>query len=188
MTDEMSESEIVTGWHILPDNRLLRDGRTADLLGAWQRMVGDGLPKPCKRGMHACRRLIDALQYAKGALVCRVEVRGDIVECGDKLAGRERRVLAYIDGTLILHRFAIWCAARGLKRRGVTDQRCWDALRVKGRWLRFEATDEELQAAWDAAGDAAGDAAWDAARRAVWTEQHAYLEARVLRAMERKAG
>lgn len=175
-----SESEIVTGWHILPDDGLLRDGRTADLSGAWQRMAGDGLPKPCERGMHACRRLIAALQYAKGALICRVEVRGDIVEDCDKIAGRERRILAHVDGTPILRRFAIWCAARELKRHGVTDQRCWDALRVKGRWLRFDALKLSMSAAMDAAWYTAIDAA-------VWTEQHEYLEARVLRAMERQA-
>ena len=228
--------EVVVGWHILPNNCVLRDGRKADLTGAWQLMAGDEPPKMCKRGMHASRRLIDALQYAQGALICRVEVRGDIAEEDDKLTGCERRVFDWINGTKLLHQFAIRCAARALRIYGVTDKRLWNTLRVKGRWVRGSATDQDLHtarakawgapdtaaraaardAAWDVAWAAAWNAAraeawaeaaaaarysawtttqdaaarysvWTATRDAAWKEQNAYLEARVLRAMERNA-
>lgn len=72
----------------------------------------------------------------------------------------------------ILHEFALWCAETALARAKVTDERSWNALRVKRLWLDGKATDKELQAArdaaWDAARDAAWEAAWGAARYAAW--------------------
>lgn len=66
-----------------------------------------------------------------------------------------------------LHEFAIWCAETALNRAKVTDERSWNALKVKRLWLDGKATDKELAAAmytaWDAARAAARAAAWDAA-------------------------
>ena len=70
----------------------------------------------------------------------------------------------------VLHEFACQFAGRALnraERAGYTvDQRSRTAIEIKRRWLRGEATDEELHAARDAAWSAARDAAWDAARDA----------------------
>jgi hypothetical protein len=63
-----------------------------------------------------------------------------------------------------LHEFAIWCAETALTRANVTDERSWNALKVKRLWLDGKATSEELSAAWSAAWDAAWEAASDAAR------------------------
>jgi len=83
-----------------------------------------------------------------------------------------------------LHEFALWCAETALTRANATDERSWNALKVKRLWLDGKATDEELAAArdaamyaakyaawaaaWDAARDAVWDAAWYAARYAAW--------------------
>ena len=71
----------------------------------------------------------------------------------------------------ILHEFGCWCAERALSKTINPDPRSMEAVAVKRRWMRGEATDDELTAAWAAARaaaraaqDAAQDAAWAAAR------------------------
>ncbi len=63
-----------------------------------------------------------------------------------------------------LHEFALWCAETALTKANVTDERSWNALKVKRLWLDGKATDKEL----DAAMDAARDAGWYVARDAGW--------------------
>jgi hypothetical protein len=190
------------GWHFLPASRKLELEQSPRdvVLGAWMRYAGDEPVEMCARGMHASRRAINALSFERGPVVCWVELRGGIVEAGDKAVAEERRVVAWADATAVLRRFAVWCAARALRREKVTDPRCWNALRVAARHACGKATDVELAAArvaagvaaWVAAGvaagDAAGDAAWvaarvaarDAARDAAWgaevSAQNEYLE------------
>jgi len=70
-----------------------------------------------------------------------------------------------------LHEFALWCAETALTRANATDERSWNALKVKRLWLDGKATDEELAAARDAAMYAAWeglDAARDAAMYTAW--------------------
>jgi hypothetical protein len=173
----MSKSgEVVVGWHFLADDGKLgnSDGRKPRK-GAWVKMREDEEPVLCECGMHASLRAIDALWYAPGAILCRVEVRGDVVHGDDKFVGRERRIIAKADATRMLHEFACDCAEKALKAAQVTDPRSWAAIETKRRWLDKKATDEELataraaarDAAW-AAGAAAGAAARAAARDAAW--------------------
>ena len=61
-------------------------------------------------------------------------------------------------------KYAVWCARQ--VEHLMEDQRSKDALEVAQRHSEELATDEELDAAWDAARDAARDAAWAAARSA----------------------
>jgi hypothetical protein len=72
----------------------------------------------------------------------------------------------------ILHEFACRCAEKSLALIENPDPRFVEAVAVKRRWLKGEATDGELaaarSAAWNAAWDAARAAAWDAAWDAVW--------------------
>ena len=65
-----------------------------------------------------------------------------------------------------LHEFACICAERALTLAGVTDERCWNAIKAKRAWLRGEICDDELDAAWAAASAAASAAAWAAASAA----------------------
>jgi predicted hydrocarbon binding protein len=71
-------------------------------------------------------------------------------------------VIWWADATNVLHEFACLCAEDALKAAKVKDPRCWNAISVKLRWIKGEATNEEL----DAAREAARAAAWAAAREA----------------------
>jgi len=150
----------VLAWHFLPADRRLGygDGR---LIRKGRRLHVEGEPILCKHGMHGSRRLIDALSYASGPIIERVEIRVDkpykIVEGQDKLVGNWRKTLWWMDGAAILHEFACREAEDALRDAGITDERYWDAIRVKRLWIQGRATNEEL----DAARDAANDAAWD---------------------------
>ena len=62
--------------------------------------------------------------------------------------------------------FAVWCARQ--VEHLMPDRRSKDALGVAERFANGEATEKELDAAWNAARNAARAAAWAAARSAVW--------------------
>ena len=123
----------------------------------------------CENGMHGSVRLIDALHYASGPIVCRVEIGGDVIEGDDKLCGRRRTVLWMLDSTQILHEFASGCAEDALALVDAPDPRCVEAIAAKRKWLNGEITDEEL----DAASVAAWAAASTASRAVVWAARAA---------------
>jgi len=140
----------------------------------------------CKKGMHASRRLIDALHWAPGPIVCRVELTGELIHDDDKLVGRSRTVLWILDATLLLHEFACRCDEDALALTKDPDPRSLEAVRIKRLWLAGKASDEALDAAWAAAW-AAGDAAWAAARIA-WDAARIARIARVAGAAAGAAG
>ena len=83
-------------WHFTGPT--LRDGRPIPDVGEW--LVHDGPLVPCESGLHASERLIDALSFAPGGTLHRVELRGDVTpHDGDKLVARERRILWSLDET-----------------------------------------------------------------------------------------
>lgn len=67
-----------------------------------------------------------------------------------------------------LHEFACRCAEETLQKAGVTDDRSWNAIRVKRLWMDGKANDAELDAAESATWAAARNVARNAARRAAW--------------------
>jgi len=148
-------------WHFLAEDKRLGygDGR---LVEAGQTLECEGKPVLCDNGMHGSVRLIDALRYANGPIVCRVEIEGDVIEGKNKLCGRRRTVLWMLDATDILHEFACQCAEDALALVARPDARSVAAIVAKRAWLDGKITDEELDSAWDAARDAAR-AARDAA-------------------------
>ena len=159
------------------DGWQLRDGQP---LVVGSEYVFDGEPVMCESGYHASRHVFDAMENAPGSILSRVECKEITDECDDKLVCRRRRVIATIDATKILRKFARMCALDVIH--------LWDAPDVVVRYLKTG--DEALRdaariAAWDArsaawdTGDAARDtrddareAAWsaamDAARIAAW--------------------
>ena len=155
-------------WHFLPadkklangDGRLVRVGKTF-------KCDPDSL-ELCKTGFHGSKRIIDALQYARGPIICKVELGGRILKGDDKCVASERTVIAMADATNTLHEMACWAAEQALKLIDKPDPRSVAAIQAKRKWLRGEITDAELNAAWAAAGAAAGDAADDAADAAAW--------------------
>jgi len=143
--------------------------------------------KLCRKGLHASIKSLDALKYAPGSVVCRVECSGDVIHGEDKLVCSRRRVLWTKNVGRSLHEFAIWCAEEALGKARNPDPRSLKAVEIKKLWLEGKATDEGLKVARDAARDAAREAAsevasaaneaareaasevaWDAAREAAW--------------------
>jgi len=178
------------GWHFLRE-----DGRTAY---GWRKprpgrmMHCKGPLELCANGLHASVRAIDALSYAPGPIIQRVELVGRRLDEQDKSCARSRRCLWLADATRVLHEFANWCAEGALDTERLAgrepDRRSVEVLAVKRRWLDGQATDEELSyvrgAAWDAVQElrvatreavwvAAQDAAWAATREAVWVAARA---------------
>jgi len=93
------------GYHFVGDT--LRDGRPVPADGEWLMHVGRIIP--CKSGLHASEHPFDALRYAPGAILCRVELEEDLVSHSrpiDKWVGRRRRIVARIDADYLLRRFA----------------------------------------------------------------------------------
>jgi hypothetical protein len=190
-------SKTVLAWHFV--NGKLRDGRPIPADGVELRH--DGSVAMCSSGLHASRVLMDALQYAPGHTLCRVEMRDIVAEDDDKLVARSRTILWRIDAGPVLRQFSRDCALEVLH--------LWEAPDVVVEYLLTG--DESLRAAawaaawaaagaaargaaWDAAQGAARDAAqgaawaaaqgaaWDAARDAAWDAAGDHLEAMVLAA------
>lgn len=135
------------------DGRVVRVGETLS--------VSDPIV-PCESGLHASRRVIDALRYAPGPWLARVTLSGTIVEATDKLTASARTTLWLADVGRILHTFACDVAERALiydrRARGrELDPRAWKTIAIKRRWIDGEVTDVELAVAMDTVrGDAWG--------------------------------
>jgi len=162
----------ILAWHFLPDDgRLSRplDGeRVRVKVEPGQTLKVPGPLRMCCYGLHASRRLIDALHYAPGALLERVELSGDMIKGNDKICARERTCLWLLDCTKLLHEFACRCAEDALRMAGVSDERCWNAIKAKREWLSGVISDDELNAVNIAVRNAAENAMWDATSSAVW--------------------
>src|ERR1019366_6128354 len=139
----------------------LRDGRPVPAIGEW--LTHEGKVQMCESGLHASADPFDALQYAPGALLHKVVLKSIVEKQDDKVVARSRKIIATINVTELLRKFA------RLQALGVIH--LWDAPTVVKEYLTTG--DENLRAAaWaaaeDAARDVAGAAARDAARDAAW--------------------
>ena len=178
-------------WHFVsgPFPGVLRDGRPVPADGEW--LVHDSEIIPCESGLHASVRAMDALSYAPGPIVCRVELDGEIVERGgDKIVGRRRCVLWRADATDVLRAFAC--------DRALSVANMWEMPDVVRQYLttrdpslrgpartaaRAAASDTARDAVWAAASAAASaaarDAAWAAASAAAGAAASTDLTARL---------
>jgi len=155
-------------WYFGDESRTLRHGDGREIaLGVTH--THDGTPMLCKSGLHASVRAIDALQYAPGPVLWRVECGGIVVSGHDKIACTRRTYVAGgVDASSMLRAFARWCA--------LSVAHLWDCPDVVARYL--VTGDESLRsAAWDAASAAARGAAWGAARDAAQGAQASQFEA-----------
>ena len=80
-------------WHFVGDT--LRDGSPIPADGKLLHHTGS--VAICRSGLHASERIIDALTYAPGNIICRVECGGIVDTQSDKLVCRERTILWRID-------------------------------------------------------------------------------------------
>ena len=97
----------------------------------------------CRAGLHASSRLIDALNYAPGGVVCRVALAARIEHDTDKMVAARRVILWRIENSDdVLRAFA--CKA------ALSVIHLWDAPEIVKQY--FETGNEEMRAAaWDAA-------------------------------------
>ena len=147
------ESSPILAWHFLRDDQKLRDGRDAPPDG--HVLVHEGRIVPCASGLHASEDILNALDYAPGHILCRVECWGTTVKETDKLACGRRRILWRINAEPLLRQWARWCALQVVH--------LWDPPEVVMDFLKTG--DESLRAAaWAAARNAASSAARAAAR------------------------
>ncbi len=161
------------GWHWLPNDRMLRFGADRRVLGTYDTRSATGDLVLCRNGMHWSPRVIDALNYAQGSVICRVECWGDTIHRGDKSASEHRQIRWWVDAERVLWAWLCDEAERACNVAGVTDERSLGAIALRREWLGGRVvTDQE----WDAARSAARDGARSAARSAAWDAQNKRLE------------
>ena len=141
----------------------LRDGSAIPPIGEWLEVTGQ--IEPCVRGLHASAHPFDALQWAPGSLLHRVQL-GDLrIPHGDpidKYVSDRRMIVATINVEEMLWEYARKCALSVIH--------LWDAPEVVKQYLTT--ADSSLRAA---AWDAAWDAARAAARAAAWAAHRKML-------------
>ena len=186
-------------WHFVGEGRRLGYGDGTTVAPGYT-YTWDGPLVLCRTGLHASVRPLDALKYAPGPIVCRVECGGAVVDGDDKIVCSSREVLWMADAAPVLRHFARLCA--------LDVVHLWDAPEIVVRYLRTgdeaaraaaraAARDAARTAASGAASGAAGGAAsaaardaasgaawnaasgaaWDAARDAAWAAARTALDA-----------
>ena len=139
----------IVAWHFT--GKTLRYGSPTPPIGHTLKMDGEIIL--CERGFHASLHPFDALLYAPGQFLHKVEMGGNILHQNDKLVASERTILQSIDATELL------CKASRLYALDVIH--LWNAPKVVQDFLKTG--DEKLR---DAALAAAWTAAWTDARAA----------------------
>ena len=177
----------VTGWYFSEKSRLLRYGDARPIaLGVTHEV--DAPIELCERGLHASVRAIDALRFAPGPIVWRVELSGEIKSGDDKCVATHRKYIGGgVDASSVMRAFARRCAldvahlwdmpplVRSYLETGDESIRdsAWDAAWAAARAAaRAAASDAARAAASDAAWAVASDAAWAAAS----DQQNAHFE------------
>lgn len=141
--------DTITGWYFSEESRVLRFGDARPIAIGVTHGI-DGPIKLCERGLHASVRAIDALNFAPGPIVWRVELSGDVIRGDDKcVASRRTYIAGGVDASKAMRAFARRCA--------LDVAHLWDVPVVARNYL--ETGDENIRAA-------AWAAAWDAARGA----------------------
>ena len=142
--------DTVTGWYFSEESRLLRYGDARPIAIGVTHAV-DAPIELCRRGLHASVRAIDALEYAPGPIVWRVELSGEIKTGHDKCVATHRKYIGGgVDASAVMRAFARRCA--------LDVAHLWDMPPLVRAYL--ETGDESIM---DAAWAAASDAAWAAA-------------------------
>jgi hypothetical protein len=158
-------------WHFVGET--LRDGRAIPADG--ELLIHDGTLAMCAKGLHCSKRLIDALGYAPGDTICRVEYGGRRLYDTDKLVATERTILWRVDAGGLLYKFARLCAL------DVIDN--WNAPETVIEWLKTG--NEDLRSA---ARSAAYSADYSAARSAARQKQNNRLVQMVMHEKRRQYG
>ena len=146
-------------WHFSETNKLCRYGDGREIVPG-QTLKVEGPVKMCELGLHACKNILDACEYAPGPYIWWVELSGEVVHGSDKSVATERTAFWGYDATEVLRAFS-----RKIALDAVLNH--WDETKfgkfpeVTRQYL--ETGDESLRSA---AESAAESAAWSAARSA----------------------
>ena len=154
----------VTGWYFSEESRLLRHGDGRPIaLGVMHEV--DAPIELCWRGLHASVRAIDALEFAPGPIVWRVELSGEIKMGDDKCVATHRKYIGGgVDASAVMRAFARRCA--------LDVAHLWDMPPLVRSY--FETGEESIRdATWAAAIVAESVAECDAAKVATWAAARA---------------
>jgi len=146
---------VVKAWYFSYPNCRLRYGDDREIKAGVIHKV-DCKPVLCESGLHGSVNILDALKYAPGPYIWRVNLRGEIIKGDDKAVATEREYLWGYDATDVLRYFARLCA--------LDVVHLWAAPEVVIQYLKTG--DEKLRAAAWAAACAAACAACAATRAA----------------------
>lgn len=105
----MKKSTSKIYYHFTGDT--LRDGRPIPPIGKWLTHTGKLIP--CVQGLHASKHPFDALRFAPGNRLHRVQLGEKTISHGDptsKVVSNKRKIVASIDATEVLQKFARLCA------------------------------------------------------------------------------
>ena len=177
------------GWHFLAKDRRLKYGDKR-LVNAGETLRTEDTPVMCMRGMHASKRIMDALKYAPtdAAIVCHVRLSDGVLHSDDKSVAHERTCIWWVHAEAVLHEFACRCTEDALALIKTPDPRriatisdseltaARAAARDAARAPASAAAWAAAWAAWDAARPAARDAAW----AATWDRQNRRLTSMVV--------
>ena len=133
----------------------LRDGQP---LKVGKTYKYEGELEMCAKGYHASVDIVDALYYAPGFQVSRVECSGDMKKQSDKLVCRNRKVLWTLDAKAIILKWSIRVATDAVKMvRKTSTDKAWNA------WADLWISGKDRTYAHAAADAAAANAAANAA-------------------------
>ncbi|MCA1668925.1 MAG: hypothetical protein LC793_16320 [Thermomicrobia bacterium] len=165
-TKAVTISPPLIGWKFLREDRRLGYGDGRELIVGKSLSV-EGALKLCAVGIHFAVRAVDALAYAPGAILCRVETGDEYLLGDDKGCARAITPLWFADATAALYEHQCDCLERMLLQYRALKlepaQAEWDVIAVNRRWLHGEATIDELITARATARDTAWATAWDTA-------------------------
>ena len=164
---------IIKAWHFVGET--LRDGSPIPADGGW--LEYDQPLVMCSAGFHCSVHPFDALAFAPGSTLCRVDSAGVRIINLSKLVSSRRRIAGRLNFENHLFDFARkqalkvigkWDAPEIVKQYLITG----NPLIRSAAWSAARSAAES--AAWSAAGSAAGSAARSAARSAEikWQKQH----------------
>lgn len=91
------------GWHFTVSDRLANGDRRRIVPGEW--LMVDPPIQLCRRGLHMSQRALDALRFAPGSMVWRVEGAGFSKRALGKVAFERRRALWGMDAAPVIRRF-----------------------------------------------------------------------------------
>jgi len=121
----------ITAWHFVGDT--LRDGRPIPADGVWLRH--DGPIVWCESGLYASPTPWDALTYAPGPTLCKVECKKIHENRFEKIVCRERCIVKRIDITNLLREFAC--------QQALSVAHLWEAPEIVRQYL--ETGDETMR-------------------------------------------